>query len=80
VFAALPDIDNTQTIHFRGLSFSPVTLMCSLLFIGAIGKSAQFPLHSWLEGSMECPTPISALIHAATMVTAGVFLVARLSP
>ena len=80
VFAALPYIDNTQTIHFLGMSFRPVTLMCSLLFIGAIGKSAQFPLHSWLEGSMEGPTPISALIHAATMVTAGVFMVARLSP
>ncbi|AJC48514.1 NADH-quinone oxidoreductase subunit L [Allofrancisella guangzhouensis] len=80
VFAALPNIDNTQTVHFLGLSFSPVTLMCVLLFIGAMGKSAQFPLHSWLEGSMEGPTPISALIHAATMVTAGVFMVARLSP
>ncbi|AIT09499.1 NADH:ubiquinone oxidoreductase subunit L [Candidatus Francisella endociliophora] len=80
VFASLSSIDNTQTIHFLGLSFSPVTLMCSLLFIGAMGKSAQFPLHSWLEGSMEGPTPISALIHAATMVTAGVFMVARLSP
>lgn len=62
------------------MSFSPVTLMCVLLFVGAMGKSAQFPLHSWLEGSMEGPTPISALIHAATMVTAGVFMVARLSP
>ncbi|QIV95444.1 NADH dehydrogenase subunit L [Allofrancisella inopinata] len=80
VFAALPNIDNTQVVHFLGLSFSPVTLICVLLFIGAMGKSAQFPLHSWLEGSMEGPTPISALIHAATMVTAGVFMVARLSP
>jgi NADH-quinone oxidoreductase subunit L len=80
VFAALPNIDNTQVVHFLGMSFSPVTLMCVLLFIGAMGKSAQFPLHSWLEGSMEGPTPISALIHAATMVTAGVFMVARLSP
>ena len=80
VFAALSNIDNTQAIDFLGLSFSPITLMCSLLFIGAMGKSAQFPLHSWLEGSMEGPTPISALIHAATMVTAGVFMVARLSP
>ncbi|MDE4953472.1 NADH-quinone oxidoreductase subunit L, partial [Francisella tularensis subsp. holarctica] len=60
-FAALPDIDNTQTIQFLGISFSPVTLMCSLLFIGAMGKSSQFTLHSWLEGSMEGPTPISAL-------------------
>lgn len=80
VFASLSSIDNTQTIHFLGMSFSPVTLMCVLLFVGAMGKSAQFPLHSWLEGSMEGPTPISALIHAATMVTAGVFMVARLSP
>ena len=80
VFAALPDIDNAKTIHFLGMSFSPITFMCVLLFIGAMGKSAQFPLHSWLEGSMEGPTPISALIHAATMVTAGVFMVARLSP
>jgi NADH-quinone oxidoreductase subunit L len=57
-----------------------LTLACLLLFVGAIGKSAQVPLHIWLEGSMEGPTPISALIHAATMVTAGVFMVARLSP
>ena len=80
VFASLSSIDNTQVIHFLGMSFSPVTLMCTLLFVGAMGKSAQFPLHSWLECSMEGPTPISALIHAATMVTAGVFMVARLSP
>ena len=80
VFAALPAVDNTQVVNFLGISFSPVTLICVLLFIGAMGKSAQFPLHSWLEGSMEGPTPISALIHAATMVTAGVFMVARLSP
>ena len=57
-----------------------ISLMCILLFIGAMGKSAQMPLHVWLEGSMEGPTPISALIHAATMVTAGVYMVARLSP
>ncbi|WP_119343657.1 NADH-quinone oxidoreductase subunit L [Facilibium subflavum] len=80
VFTAVNNINNTQMISFLGLHFSPITLMCVLLFIGAMGKSAQFPLHTWLEGSMEGPTPISALIHAATMVTAGVFMVARLSP
>ncbi|TNF69087.1 MAG: NADH-quinone oxidoreductase subunit L [Gammaproteobacteria bacterium] len=68
------------TINFLGIQFNGITLMCVLLFIGAMGKSAQIPLHMWLEGSMEGPTPISALIHAATMVTAGVFMVARLSP
>mgnify|MGYP000612005848 CR=1 FL=1 len=57
-----------------------MTVTCILLFIGAMGKSAQFPLHVWLPDSMEGPTPISALIHAATMVTAGVFLVCRCSP
>ncbi len=63
-----------------GQSWSVVTLACILLFVGAMGKSAQMPLHVWLPDSMEGPTPISALIHAATMVTAGVFMVARMSP
>ena len=63
-----------------GLGSSEVTLICILLFMGAMGKSAQFPLHVWLPDSMEGPTPISALIHAATMVTAGIFMVARMSP
>src|SRR5690348_10285692 len=61
-------------------SEAPMTLICILLFIGAMGKSAQFPLHVWLPDSMEGPTPISALIHAATMVTAGIFMVARMAP
>jgi NADH-quinone oxidoreductase subunit L len=63
-----------------GTSWSLVTVACICLFIGAMGKSAQFPLHVWLPDSMEGPTPISALIHAATMVTAGIFMVARMSP
>ena len=62
------------------LEVSTLTVICLLLFMGAIGKSAQFPLHVWLPDAMEGPTPISALIHAATMVTAGVFMVARLAP
>ncbi|HDN27738.1 MAG TPA: NADH-quinone oxidoreductase subunit L [Thioploca sp.] len=65
---------------FSGTEWSVMTVMCILLFIGAMGKSAQFPLHVWLPDSMEGPTPISALIHAATMVTAGIFMVARMSP
>ncbi len=65
---------------FPGTTWSLITVICILLFIGAMGKSAQFPLHVWLPDSMEGPTPISALIHAATMVTAGIFMVARMSP
>jgi NADH-quinone oxidoreductase subunit L len=65
---------------FAGHSWSLITVICILLFVGAMGKSAQFPLHVWLPDSMEGPTPISALIHAATMVTAGIFMVARMSP
>src|SRR5471032_284539 len=65
---------------FPGHAWSLITVICILLFIGAMGKSAQFPLHVWLPDSMEGPTPISALIHAATMVTAGIFMVARMSP
>jgi NADH-quinone oxidoreductase subunit L len=65
---------------FSDTEWSMMTVICILLFIGAMGKSAQFPLHVWLPDSMEGPTPISALIHAATMVTAGIFMVARMSP
>ncbi len=67
-------------LSFPGTSWMLVTVICICLFIGAMGKSAQFPLHVWLPDSMEGPTPISALIHAATMVTAGIFMVARMSP
>ena len=73
-------IHTLTNLSLPGTSWSLVTVICICLFIGAMGKSAQFPLHVWLPDSMEGPTPISALIHAATMVTAGIFMVARMSP
>ncbi|RYX88413.1 MAG: NADH-quinone oxidoreductase subunit L [Comamonadaceae bacterium] len=72
--------DELAKIGFPGTGWMLITVICICLFIGAMGKSAQFPLHVWLPDSMEGPTPISALIHAATMVTAGIFMVARMSP
>jgi NADH-quinone oxidoreductase subunit L len=80
VFAAAPGLADEQIQIWGDSSWSLMTVICILLFVGAMGKSAQVPLHVWLPDSMEGPTPISALIHAATMVTAGIFMVARMSP
>jgi len=79
IFANAPSVAGTK-LHFLSWDVDALTITCLLLFMGAMGKSAQFLLHTWLPDAMEGPTPVSALIHAATMVTAGVFMVARLSP
>jgi NADH-quinone oxidoreductase subunit L len=79
IFANASSIAGTK-LHFLSWDFDALTIICLLLFMGAMGKSAQFLLHTWLPDAMEGPTPVSALIHAATMVTAGIFMVARLSP
>jgi NADH-quinone oxidoreductase subunit L len=79
-FAAAPSLTGETMEIIPGFAWSSLTVICICLFIGAMGKSAQIPLHVWLPDSMEGPTPISALIHAATMVTAGIFMVSRMSP
>lgn len=80
VFSVAPQMADAKINLIGDMQWSLMTVTCILLFIGAMGKSAQVPLHVWLPDSMEGPTPISALIHAATMVTAGIFMVARMSP
>ncbi|WP_416223992.1 NADH-quinone oxidoreductase subunit L [Thiohalophilus sp.] len=80
VFGQVEQVNGQTITLFGDNAWSVITVICILLFIGAMGKSAQVPLHVWLPDSMEGPTPISALIHAATMVTAGIFMVARMSP
>ena len=79
IFSAAPDKADA-VVTFFGIQGHAITIICLLLFVGAMGKSAQLGLHTWLPDAMEGPTPVSALIHAATMVTAGVFMVARMSP
>ena len=79
IFSQVENFEDHK-IRILTFDFSTINLLCFLLFIGAMGKSAQLGFHTWLPDAMEGPTPVSALIHAATMVTAGVFMVARMSP